>query len=153
MGTFSLIVLFAAGIVAVIVEMLIPGMIVGICGALCIITSIVYAYYNGFTTLGHLLLGISIFSMPILALIWYKIFSRTLANSETEKGFTSADEELKKLISEEGITLTTLHPSGIVLFEGKRVDVVTEGSMIEKDKKVVVCTVEGNRVVVKLVKE
>ncbi len=153
MGTVSIIALFVAGMVAVVVEMLIPGMIVGICGALCIITSIVYAYYNDFTTLGHILLALSFFFIPILVLIWYKIFSRTLANSETEKGFTSANKELEKLISVHGISVTTLHPSGIALLNGHRVDVVTDGTMIEKNRKIVVFEVEGNRVVVKLVKE
>ena len=118
-------------------------MIVGICGALCIIISIVYTYSNGFVTLGHVLLGTLVFSIPILAIIWYKIFSRTFANRESGKGFVVSDDELKKLISEHGVTLTKLHPSGIVLIKGERVDVVSEGSMIEKNREIMVLCVEG----------
>ena len=153
MSPVALIILFIAGIAAVIVEMLIPGMIVGICGAICMVTSIVLAYNRDYTLLGHVLSGCTFFSIPILAVIWYKIFSKTLAMHESEEGFTSANEKLNDLIYKEGVTLTPLHPSGIVIIDGERVDVVTNGTMIEKDVKVKVVEVGGNRVVVTSVKE
>ena len=151
MGPISLIVLFIVGTGAVIAEMFVPGMIIGICGAVCIITSIVMAYNADYTILGHALFGCGIFSIPILLIIWYKVFSKTFSIDESEKGFSSSDEKLKDLLSLEGVTLTPLHPSGIVLIDGKRVDVVTTGDMIEKDTKVKVIEVEGNRVVVRTV--
>jgi membrane-bound ClpP family serine protease len=46
-----------------------------------------------------------------------------------------------------------LHPSGKVDFEGKSIDVVSEGGFIEKDIRVEVVEVEGNRVVVRPVGE
>ena len=152
LGPFSLIVLFIIGIGAVITEMFIPGMIVGICGIVCMITSIVFAYNTNHNILGHVLISCSIFSIPILLIIWYKIFSKAFSIKESEKGFSSSNHELKELISKEGVTITPLHPSGIVLIDGKRVDVVTYGNMIGKNVKVKVVEVEGNRIVVKTVK-
>ncbi|MGR3220072.1 MAG: NfeD family protein [Candidatus Anammoxibacter sp.] len=152
MGPISLIVLFIAGTGAVIAEMFIPGMIIGICGAICIITSIVMAYNADYNILGHALLGSGFLSIPILLIIWYKIFSKTFAINESEKGFSSSDEKLKDLLSLEGVALTPLHPSGIAMINGKRIDVVTTGNMMAKDTKVKVVEVEGNRVVVRTVK-
>lgn len=151
MGSIGLILLFIIGMGAVIAEMFVPGMIIGICGVVCIITSIVLSYQNNHTILGHLLVGCGLFSTPVLLILWYKIFSKTFAIHESEEGFSSTNESLKNLLSAEGTTLTPLHPSGIILINGERVDVVTRGEMIDKNKKVKVIEVEGNRVVVKAV--
>ncbi|MCF6149801.1 MAG: hypothetical protein E3K37_14190 [Candidatus Kuenenia sp.] len=151
MGSIGLILLFIIGMGAVITEMFVPGMIIGICGVVCIITSIVLSYQNNHTILGHLLVGCGLFSAPVLLILWYKIFSKTFAIYESEEGFSSTNESLKNLLSAEGTTLTPLHPSGIILINGERVDVVTRGEMIDKNKKVKVIEVEGNRVVVKAV--
>ncbi|MGR3319294.1 MAG: NfeD family protein [Candidatus Anammoxibacter sp.] len=152
MEPISLIVLFIVGTGAVIAEMFVPGMIIGICGVVCIITSIVMAYNADYNILGHVLFGCGVFSIPILLIIWYKVFSKTFTIKESEKGFSSSDEKLKDLLSLEGVAITPLHPSGIVLIDGKRIDVVTAGDMIEKNTKVKVIEVEGNRVVVRTVK-
>jgi membrane-bound serine protease (ClpP class) len=50
-----------------------------------------------------------------------------------------------------GTALTNLRPSGTALIDGKRVDVVTNGSMIERGAEVKVIAVEGARVVVRAV--
>ncbi len=48
-----------------------------------------------------------------------------------------------------GRTTSTLRPAGIAEFDGKRVDVVSEGDMIESGAAVVVTRVDGNRIVVR----
>ncbi|MDR4508108.1 MAG: hypothetical protein MRJ65_07725 [Candidatus Brocadiaceae bacterium] len=149
MGPIGLILLFLIGMGAIVIEMFVPGMIIGICGVICIITSIVLSYHGNHTLLGHLLVGCGLFSTPVLLILWYKIFSKIFSIQESEEGFSSSNESLKNLLFAEGITLTPLRPSGIVLINGERVDVVTVGDMIEKNKKVTVVEVEGNRVVVK----
>ncbi|MFE4509852.1 NfeD family protein, partial [Bacillus subtilis] len=40
-------------------------------------------------------------------------------------------------------------PSGTVIIDDERLDVVSEGSFTEKDKKVKVIKVEGSRIVVR----
>lgn len=132
--------------------MFIPGMVVGICGALCMVASIIMAYHEGHNVLGHLLLGCGIASIPVLLIIWYKVFTRTFSIQEDERGFSSSNKSSKDLLSAEGTTATTLHPSGIILIDGKRIDVVSSGEMIAKGSRVKVVEVEGNRVVVRKVK-
>jgi membrane-bound serine protease (ClpP class) len=48
-----------------------------------------------------------------------------------------------------GIAITKLRPAGQGRFGDSVVDVVTEGDFIEKDKKIKILRIEGNRVVVK----
>jgi membrane-bound serine protease (ClpP class) len=55
--------------------------------------------------------------------------------------------ELK--VGDTGIAITKLRPAGQVRFDEAVVDVVTEGDFIEKDKKVKIIQIEGNRVVVR----
>ncbi len=53
------------------------------------------------------------------------------------------------LQGQEGAAWTALRPAGTAVIGGQRLDVVTEGAFIEKDARVRVVRVEGNRVVVR----
>jgi len=57
-----------------------------------------------------------------------------------------------KLTGKEGIAITSLRPSGTAEIEGKRVDVVSEGSYVPAGEKLVVERVEGVRVIVRPLK-
>lgn len=52
-------------------------------------------------------------------------------------------------IGDTGITTTMLRPAGIALINGQRIDVVTQGDLMEAQQAVIVHSIEGNRVVVK----
>ena len=56
---------------------------------------------------------------------------------------------LEELLGEVGVTQTALRPSGMTDFDGRRVDTVTEGGMIDKGARVKGIQVRGNRVVVR----
>lgn len=149
MGNLFIIALYVLGIVAIVIEMFIPGMIVGLCGMCCVIVSVIWAYRLESHLLGHVLLGISLVSFPVLLFLWYKIVSTKFSISTSEAGFKAAKGDLDKLLSAEGTTVTTLHPSGIANIGGKRVDVITTGEMLSKNTRIKVVEVKGNRVVVK----
>ena len=53
----------------------------------------------------------------------------------------------------EGVADTSLHPSGWIQLEDKRIFVVSEGDFIEKGERVTVLSVDGNRVVVRKLKK
>jgi membrane-bound serine protease (ClpP class) len=57
--------------------------------------------------------------------------------------------ERPELLEKTGTALTPLRPAGTAVIDGKRVDVVTEGQMIERGTPVRVIAVEGMRVVVR----
>lgn len=69
--------------------------------------------------------------------------------SDSSKGFVAANFEKKLLIGKRGTTLSMLRPAGKAAIEGARIDVVSDGEFIPKDREVEVVKVEGNRVIVK----
>jgi membrane-bound serine protease (ClpP class) len=152
MSTTGIITLFIIGLIAITVELFIPGAIVGLCGAGCVITSIIFAYLYVSNLLGHILLVLGICFIPIFFVLWYKLLTKTFSVKASEKGFSSARDRLNDLLSEEGVALTTLRPSGIANIKGDKIDVISEGEMISKNTRIKVIDVKGNRIIVKPVK-
>ena len=64
----------------------------------------------------------------------------------------TSEESLAQLVGSEGVAHTDLRPVGVVLVDGRRVDCVTEGTVIDAGSRVRIVKVEGNRVVVRHVK-
>ena len=52
-----------------------------------------------------------------------------------------------------GKAVTPLHPSGLAVFDGKRISVVARGAFIDTDATIVVAEMHGNRIVVDMVSE
>ncbi|MEM6821718.1 MAG: NfeD family protein [Verrucomicrobiota bacterium] len=153
-----IIALLVAGYLLLFAELLLPGMIAGIAGAICLVSAIVVAA----TVEGvpqnlwlYLLVG-EIISGVILFWLWAKYFFKTslgkrfvhdMSNEES-----SAPPEFKNYEGMKGVTVTPLRPSGTAEIEGKRVDVVTEGALIEKGINISVVKVEGARIVVRVIR-
>ena len=152
MSITGIITLFIIGLIAIAVELFIPGAIIGLCGAGCVVTSIIFAYLYVSNLLGHILLGLGICFIPVFFVSWYKLLSKTFSVKASEKDFSSARDRLNGLLSEEGIALTTLRPSGIANIKGNKIDVISEGEMISKNTRIKVIDVKGNRIIVKPVK-
>lgn len=149
---FLVFTLILLGFILLAIELfIIPGFgFVGISGLFCLVV----ASYISFTKLNPVA-GIIVSIASIAAIvIMLKILPKTnlykkLRLETTTTGYSATRSGLDKLIGKEGMTITPLHPVGTAIIEDKRVDVVSEVGMIDKDKKVVVIKVEGNRVVVK----
>ena len=52
-------------------------------------------------------------------------------------------------MGETALTETDLHPSGWIVVNNERIFAVSEGNFIDKNVKVIVLSVDGNRVVVR----
>ena len=66
----------------------------------------------------------------------------------TEEGYVSNANRIE-LIGKQGKSITPLRPSGTVVLDGERLDVVTEGNYVDGGKTVEVVKVEGSRIVVR----
>ena len=64
-------------------------------------------------------------------------------------GYASAPETDRDWLGRVGRTVSPLRPAGIVDIDGKRVDVVSDGELIEAGSTVIVTRVDGNRIVVR----
>jgi membrane-bound serine protease (ClpP class) len=152
---FETLVLFALGIGLIILEMFVPGGIVGSLGVISILGSLFLATDN------VVYMGISILiavTVSVLAsILMVKVFGKKMKffrkiiltdSTSTESGYIS-NENRPELIGKEGITLTPLRPAGTITVEDERIDVVSEGDFIQKDKRVKIIKTEGSRIVVR----
>ena len=146
-------VLIICAIILFAVETFIPGGILGIIGIIALVAAIIVGYtaFPGYGTM----IAVGIFLVTIvLFILWLKILPKTwIAKILTiDKDLSDAhgtNESIENLLDKEGETLCSLRPSGFAEIEGKKIDVISEGEMIDKGAKVKVIEVESNRVVVK----
>ena len=144
-----------AGLVLVGAEIFVPGGILGIMGALSLLGAIVCSFiafpgYGGWIALLIVVLsGLAMY-------LWIRIFPNTRIGKRMTVSADLADSKsselgLDALVDKQGLATSDLRPAGFALIEGRRVDVVTRGNMLDKGDSVRVVDVEGNRVVVKKV--
>jgi membrane-bound serine protease (ClpP class) len=147
--------LFISGFILLLIEVLvIPGF--GAAGILSII-AIALACYQAFTGLSPLIGIIVTIGSIILTFAMFKILPRTAAwnkillslREEKKNGFQVARPEWEQLLNRSGTTLTMLRPSGIALINEQRCDVVTDGEFIEKNTRILVYKIEGNKIIVR----
>jgi membrane-bound serine protease (ClpP class) len=63
----------------------------------------------------------------------------------------SAPESDRRWLHKYGHAMSVLRPAGIAMIEGARVDVVSDGEMIEAGERIQATRVDGNRIVVRRV--
>ncbi|MBL3646456.1 MULTISPECIES: NfeD family protein [unclassified Bacillus (in: firmicutes)] len=152
---YETVLLFAGGVILILLEIFLPGGIIGLLGLGAIIASLFLAA-GSFTVMAISLLIASAVSITAFILLTrvlgkrMKFFKKFVLNdsTNTESGYVS-NQTRTDLIGKVGVTFTQLRPAGTVIIEDERLDVVSEGSFTEKDKKVKVVKVEGSRIVVR----
>lgn len=144
--------LILAGAALLFLETLLPGMIAGIAGLGCLVSGVIVSYVNFGARTGNLVLILVVAGTIVATVCWMKYFPETrLARLFISRGSVGdIGTERPELLNQTGAALTTLRPSGTAVINGKRVDVVTEGSLIEAGTPVKVVAVEGMRVVVRV---
>ena len=71
-----------------------------------------------------------------------------IASERVAQSPSDTDSKSSLSIGEQGIALSLLRPAGKANFDGRRIDVVTDGDFIEKNQKVEIVEISGNRIVV-----
>ncbi|OAK74719.1 membrane protein [Lederbergia galactosidilytica] len=151
---YETLILFILGIILVVAEFFLPGGIAGLLGAVAIIGSIIMAGQN--TVYMAVSVIIALFLAAVAIIIMIKVFGKRMKffkkliltdSTNTESGYVSNVNRLD-LIGREGIALTDLRPSGTVVIDDERLDVVAEG-YIEAKTKVRIIKAEGSRIVVR----
>jgi membrane-bound serine protease (ClpP class) len=144
-------ILLVLGVVLILLETILPGLVAGIAGIGCLIGAVAIGYTEFSTATGHLLLTAVLVGLIVGFALWAKYFP----DSRVARVFISKGEvgnvaaEKPELLDQAGTAFTALRPSGTALINGKRVDVVTEGPFIERGAPIKVVATEGLRVVVR----
>ncbi|WP_019415871.1 nodulation protein NfeD [Paenisporosarcina sp. TG20] len=156
---YESILLFVLGLGLVVVELFLPGGILGIIGLALIIGSILLAGGNvvhmGIAVI--IALVVAIVGMVILMKFFGKnmnLFNKIILKDSTQsdQGYVS-NVNRSEIVGKMGISMTPLRPSGTIMLNGERLDAVTEGGYINSVKVVKVIKVEGSRIVVREVTE
>ena len=143
--------LLILGAALLFLETLLPGMVAGIVGGLCLLAAVVLGYKNfGFQT-GSLILAGVIVGLAVGVWGWLTYFpgSRVAEKFISRGAVGELGVERPELLHRTGTALTQLRPSGAAVIDGQRIDVVTEGGLIERGTPIRVVTVEGARIVVR----
>ncbi|MCB1127773.1 MAG: hypothetical protein KDM81_14870 [Verrucomicrobiae bacterium] len=143
--------LLVVGILLMLLETVLPGMVAGLVGFGCMVAAVVVAYQEFGNTGGTVTLFIALGLMITAAILWLRFFphSRLGRIFVAKEAIGTLGVEQPDLVGRQGTALTTLRPSGSAEVEGRRLDVVTEGAMIEAGTEIRIVAVEGARVVVR----
>lgn len=151
--------IFIVGVVLLALEVfVIPGFtITGVTGILAVFASLLLAFGWDNIELAVNTVGIAIIlaTVTMVLLTIYvlpesKLMKKMIltTSNSNEEGFSSHDQANEDLLGKEGVVHTTLRPTGVVIIDNRRLDVVTEGDFIEKGECVKVIEIDGMRIVV-----
>ena len=145
------IILLVVGALLLLAESVLPGMIAGLAGACCLAAAVIEGYVQFGTKTGNLILLGVLAGLVVGFWLWLKYFpdSRVAKVFISRKVVGEIGTEKPELLDQTGTALSALRPAGTAIINGKRVDVVTEGQMIDPGTPVRVVAVEGMRVVVR----
>lgn len=135
--------LCAIGLVLIIIEVIMPGILIGLLGGAVLAAGIVFGFQAN-TTLGLGELVGSGVVVPLL--VWWALRRLRLKVELTNE---PPKEDLSKLVGAEGEVVTDLRPSGTVRIDGKKYLANTFGEYLEAKERIKVVKVEGKRVFVK----
>ena len=146
-------VLLGAGLLLLGAEIFVPGGILGIFGGILLIGAIITGY-PAFPGFGHFVAVGILFMVGVAIALWIRFFPRSrigqaMTVSKNESDFSAVQDGLQELLGAQGEAKSDLRPAGYALINGRRMDVVTRGGMIDKGTPVTVVEIEANRVVVK----
>ena len=152
---FYSVLLFIIGAILVIIELFVIGAVIGIIGLILITLSIITLGDNLVLMLANVVIALILSLIEWVVLV--KIFKRTIPfldkvvlkdSTNAEAGYTS-HEDRSYLVGQIAKTSTDLRPAGIITVNNERIDAVSDGSFILRNKEVKILEVEGTRVVVR----
>ena len=150
--TEAIIVLVVAGFLMIAAEVFVPGLVLGTLGGLCLIGAVALCYAScgplGGTVAFAALAVLSI----ILFFLWLRLFPHTPLGKKMmlNRSLRSRNSlKTEDLIGATGEAVTPLRPAGTAVIQGRRMDVVAEGGLIETGRKISVVAQEGIRIVVR----
>ena len=149
----TIILLVILGVLAIGMEFFLPGGVLGIVGAASIAGSVVLCFTEYGGSVGLIATTVAVIFIVLALTFWLNYFQKLgpgkeLMLDEAVKQ-DSALSEYQHFLNAEGVTMTSLRPAGKAEFGDRRVDVVAESGMIDRDIPVRVVKVEGSRVVVR----
>ena len=152
---FGLFLFFVLGLVAVLIEMVLPGGIVGAVGFVLLAIAVYFGFRHSPTAGIGAAVAVAL-CVPVVLLLGMRWLPKSPIGrlltqhgvQDPDKGYVASEKGLKGLEGKTGVATSYLRPAGIAEIDGRRLSVVTEGIMVDAGSEIRVIEVEGNRVVV-----
>lgn len=149
-----IILLVAIGITLIVLEVIIPGGILGAIGGVCILASCALSF-SEFGPMGGLISTAIILTITGIT-VWlvFRVLAKTplgrraFLKKSVDAVSAAYGNEAKELIGKSGSAKTTLAPSGYVVIEGKRYEAFCQGGMIEAGTAIEVVGADNFRIIV-----
>ena len=153
-GNIPVVIMMLVGVALLVVEMYVPGFgAPGISG--CVLLVLGFVLLKPPLAEGLLLFAILAAILCVaLSICLYSASkgrlskSKLVLNDVAVSAKAAENNDLNYFIGREGVTHTALRPAGIGEFDGVKLNVVSDGEFIAKDRPIRVQSVEGNRIVV-----
>ena len=146
--------LLVAALVLVFFEVILPGGILGIIAALCVILASWFAGAEYGAGIGVLTFVGSAAAIAILAFVEFKLLARTslgraffLKSSVT--GHSNIAPAEASIIGKKGRALTRLNPSGKVIIDGQTYEAHSQDGYIEADQAILVAAQDNFKLNIK----
>ncbi len=147
--------LLITGAALIVVETFVPGIVVGLCGAVALIAAGILAYVTYGAGAASIVLLVILIGGTAFLIWWVRYVPRSFLARRWSLHASVPDgpdaTSLDTLLHARGSALTSLRPTGVADFAGRRTDVVTQGELLEPGQAVEVIAVEGRRVIVRQV--
>lgn len=144
-----------AGFVLVGIELVVPGFgAPGIAGIICLMAGVFLvtdSLEEGILVTVVVIVILGILMTVIMGLMHYRKFRSPiiLDTAMRAEGVSLGTSDLNYLLDREGIATTNLRPAGKGDFDGIELDVVSEGTYIEKGSKIMIYKISTNRLIVR----
>jgi membrane-bound serine protease (ClpP class) len=151
-------ILIGLGVILVVAELFVPsGFVLVVIGACCALVGVGLMFVHGsmenaLMALLSLCVGGPILGSIVFYLWPYSPMGRKLikaAEDDVTIANMSGNAGLENLRGKTGRAVSSLRPSGIAVFDGRRIDVITEGLMVEPGQWVKCVEVRANKVIVR----
>lgn len=153
MNLTTIILIIIAGLILLLLELIVPGGIVGTIGGIAAIIGIVLMYNHYGNLYGTIALLVSLIVCGIGLYFFFrdKTWKRVALNDSIDTKLNK--DELKNLtIGMQGETITKCLPSGKAKFGDKIVEVHSLSEMIYPNTQIEIIKIEGNKIIVKPIK-
>ncbi len=154
MDSQSLFILFfVIGLILIGAELFVPGGILGTMGGIMLLAAIFAAFFIS-PVFGLAAAGAAAILSVVSIALWIILFPKTgmgkqMTLEKDGRDFKGSQSGLEELLHHEGVAVSDLRPGGFAAIDNRRVNVLSEGGMIERGTRVQVTSIEGNRVVVR----
>jgi len=149
-----IILLFALGILLLLVEVIVPGGILGSIGALMIFAGCAVAFIRLGTGGGMIAVAVALAVAVIAFYVEFRVLPRTslgrraFLKSEIQGVSAAYGSEVRDLIGKSAVALTMLSPSGYITIDGKRYEAFCQSGQVPAGTSLKVTGTDNFRLIV-----